>query len=62
MIKFAIVGTGAIASHHIKAIEALPECELVALCDLNEPLVKGLSEQLGVPYFLDYKDIPANVE
>lgn len=62
MLKIAIVGTGAIAGLHIKAIEALPECELVALCDLNEPKVKELSEQLNVPYFLDYKEIPSKVE
>ena len=62
MIKIAIVGTGSIASSHINAIEALPECELVALCDLNEEKVKALSEKLGVPYFLNYKDIPAAVD
>ena len=62
MIRIAIVGTGAIASQHINAIAQLPECELVALCDLNEAKVKELSEKLGVPYFLDYKDIPASVE
>ena len=62
MIRFAIVGTGAIASQHINALEKLPECELVALCDLNEPKVKELSEKLNVPYFLNYKDIPGSVE
>ena len=62
MIKIAVVGTGAIAAAHIRAISKLPQCELVALCDLNEARVKELSEGLGVPYFLNYKDIPTAVD
>lgn len=62
MLKIAIVGTGAIASSHIKAIEANDKLKLVALCDLNEERVKALAEQRGVPYFLNYKDIPEAVE
>ncbi|MBQ2877012.1 MAG: Gfo/Idh/MocA family oxidoreductase [Clostridia bacterium] len=62
MLKIAIVGTGAIASNHIKAIEANDKLKLVALCDLNEERVKALAEQRGVPYFLNYKDIPEAVE
>ena len=62
MIKIAIVGTGAIATAHIRAISKLPQCELAALCDLNEVRVKELADGLGVPYFLDYKDIPTSVD
>jgi predicted dehydrogenase len=62
MLKIAIVGTGIIASEHIKGISALPHCELVALCDLNEERVKALAEELNVPYFLDYKEIPEKVD
>ena len=62
MIKIAIVGTGAIAAAHIRAISKLPQCELVALCDLNEARVKALAEGLGVPYFLDYKEISTAVD
>jgi len=62
MLKIAIVGTGAIASSHIKAIRALDNLELVALCDLNEERVKAFSEENGVPYFLDYKEIPGAVD
>ncbi len=62
MLRIAIVGTGAIVSSHIKAIAENEELKLVALCDLNEERVKALSEQNGVPYFLNYKDIPSAVE
>lgn len=62
MLKIAIVGTGAIVSSHIRGINALDELELVALCDLNEERVKALAAENGVPYFLDYKEIPSKVE
>ena len=62
MFKIAIVGTGAIVGCHLSAIDKLEDCELVALCDLNEERVKALAEEKGVPYFLDYKAIPDSVE
>ena len=62
MIKIAIVGTGAIVGPHISAIKGLDCCSLVALCDLNEERVRTLAEENGVPYFLDYKEIPEKVD
>ena len=62
MIKIAIVGTGAIVGPHISAIKELDCCSLVALCDLNEERVRTLAEENGVPYFLDYKEIPEKVD
>ena len=62
MIKIAIVGTGIIAGAHITAIKQLDNCELVALCDLNEERVSKLAEENNVPYFLDYKEIPEKVD
>ena len=62
MIKIAIVGTGAIVGPHISAIKELDCCSLVALCDLNEERVSKLAEENGVPYFLDYKEIPEKVD
>ena len=62
MFKIAIVGTGLIGVHHVSAIKEVEGCELVALCDINEAVVKPLAEEYGVPYFLDYKEIPDKVE
>lgn len=62
MFKIALVGTGKIAVTHIRAIKMLEGVEIAALCDINEDVVKPLAEENGVPYFLDYKDIPGNVE
>ena len=62
MLKIAIVGTGIIVKSHIKAFAQLDDVELVAVCDINEEKAKAFSEECGVPYFLNYKDIPAGVD
>lgn len=62
MLRIAIVGTGIIGLSHINAIKSLDNCRLCALCDINEDVVKKLAEENGVPYFLNYKDIPGSVE
>lgn len=62
MIKVAMVGTGIIAKSHIQAINKLDSFRLVAVCDVNEEKAKSFAEENDVPYFLNYKDIPENVE
>ena len=62
MLKIAIVGTGIIAGLHIDAITAHPECELVALCDINEAKLNELCEKQGVPGYTNYKDLPEAVD
>ena len=58
MLKIAVVGTGIIGIDHLNAINASSELELVAVCDINEERVREIAEKFGVPYFLDYHDIP----
>ena len=62
MLKIAIVGTGIIVKHHIFAIGQLRDIEIVALCDVNEEKAKLYSEQCGVPYVLDYKELPSKFD
>ena len=62
MLKIAIVGTGIIARRHVEGIAQVDDIELVAVCDINEQKAKAFSEKCGVPYFLNYKDLPSNVD
>ena len=62
MLKIAIVGTGIIVKSHLAAINQLDDVELVALCDVNEEKAKTFSEQCGVPYVLDYKEMPSKFD
>ena len=62
MLKIAIIGTGHIVSSHLAAINVLDDVELVAVCDINEARAKGYSEACGVPYVLDYKELPEKID
>ena len=62
MLKIVIVGTGIILKAHLSGLEQLDDCKPVAVCDINEEKAKASSEATGVPYFLNYKDLPANVD
>lgn len=42
-IRFALVGVGRIALNHINALKEFPsECELVALCDVDDSKLKAI--------------------
>lgn len=58
--KVGIIGCGAILPRHIEAIEALPNFELVALCDIQPSLVKSLGKRYKVPSYTDYKEMIQN--
>ncbi len=58
MIKIAMIGTGKISNNHLVRISSIEGVELCAVCDVNEDRAKEVAEKYGVPYFLDYKEIP----
>jgi UDP-N-acetyl-2-amino-2-deoxyglucuronate dehydrogenase len=55
--KVAIIGCGAILPRHIESIELNEDFELVAVCDIQEDLVKNLGKKYNVKYFTNYKDL-----
>lgn len=56
-IKFAIIGCGRIAYRHIQAIQANPNAELVALCDLNLERARERNEGVGVNLYRSYYEM-----
>ncbi|MFC1736782.1 Gfo/Idh/MocA family protein, partial [Candidatus Hydrogenedentota bacterium] len=55
-VKWAVVGMGAGRGGSKRILEH-PDCELVAVCDMNEERAKAAAEQLDVPYVLDYEEL-----
>ena len=47
-IGFGIIGTGAISSHHVKSIQELEDCKLVAVCSSTAERAKEAAEKFGV--------------
>ncbi|MBO6516181.1 MAG: Gfo/Idh/MocA family oxidoreductase [Bacteroidia bacterium] len=57
-MKFAIVGIGHIGKRHIAVIDAEPNAELVAICDIDLDRCKEQSELYGgIPYYQNYEEM-----
>ncbi|MFC4801940.1 Gfo/Idh/MocA family protein [Neobacillus sp. GCM10023253] len=54
MLKTAVIGLGDISKIHIPAIQANPNTELVAVCDINESLKDTVP---GVNFYTDYHEM-----
>ncbi|MFO0359537.1 MAG: Gfo/Idh/MocA family protein [Flavobacteriales bacterium] len=62
-IKFAVVGCGSIGRRHIAVLDAEPNAEVVAICDIDENACKTQSELYeGVPYYTDYEVMLKSVD
>lgn len=55
--RVGIIGCGAILPRHLESIEANPDFELKAVCDIQPQLVHSMAERLGVLAYTDYKDM-----
>lgn len=65
-VKFAIVGCGSIGKRHIAVLDADPEAEVIAICDLDTKKATELSNLYGgIKVYSDYslmlKEIDADV-
>jgi predicted dehydrogenase len=58
--RVGIVGLYGQANRHYDQIEATPELELGAVCDIDERLAKAWSDKYGVPWYNDYADMVAS--
>jgi predicted dehydrogenase len=61
-LRVAIAGCGKIADQHVQAIDRIPGCRIVALCDRELLMAKQLGERCGVsPCFSDVAEMLAAV-
>lgn len=61
MFKIAIVGAGIIGKEHSDAILKNPDCELIAVCDVDEVKAREMAEVHGAKYYTNYKEIANEV-
>lgn len=59
MIKYkvGIVGCGAILPRHLEAIKASSDYELIAVCDIQEALVRSVAKRLNVKAYTNFEDM-----
>jgi len=56
-VKVGVVGVGHLGSIHAKIYKEIPNCTLAAVCDIDKGRLEQISQQLGIPGYLDYKDL-----
>lgn len=61
-LRIGVIGIGALGRHHVRLLDALPEAELVGLCDSDEATATEFAERYGVRAYSDYRDLAAEVE
>jgi predicted dehydrogenase len=56
-IRYGVVGIKGVGRLHIDSVEKNPAADLAALVDINEPLVRRVSQERRVRAFTDYRDM-----
>ncbi len=59
MLRVAVIGCGDVSVVHLEAIAAIPDAELVAICDTDPERLRLASERLHVPGFPDHRELLA---
>lgn len=62
LLRVAVVGAGHLGRFHAQKFLKIPECQLVAICDASPERGKTVSDELGVPHILNYKDLRGKVD
>ena len=61
-VKCAVVGVGYLGRFHAQKYKALPEAELVGVCDASPERAKQIAEELGTKAFGDYRELKGKVD
>ncbi|NOT12703.1 MAG: Gfo/Idh/MocA family oxidoreductase [Methylococcaceae bacterium] len=61
-IKCAVIGTGYLGKYHAEKYAALPDCELVAVVDINEDAAKAVAEKLNAKALTDYQSLLGEID
>ena len=59
-LKIAVIGTGLVGSFHAEAFYRNPQCELTAVCDIEESKVKEISSKFQCKYYTDFQSLINN--
>lgn len=63
VIRAAVIGAGHIGRQHMAALRAVPQAELVGICDLSPAVAEATAERIGdVAWFTDAQRMLAEVE
>ena len=61
-LRVAVVGVGYLGQFHAEKYAALPDAELVAVCDLDATRGREVADLLGCDFVSDYRDLAAGID
>lgn len=61
-LKVGVIGVGHLGSIHAKIYKEIPNCNLVAICDINNNCLNQISQNLNVTGYSDYKELFGKVD
>ena len=61
-LKVAVIGIGALGSIHARIYSELEGIEFVGMCDTDTNKLSGLSKELGIKGFKDYRQLLGKVD
>lgn len=61
-LKCAVVGTGYLGKFHAEKYASLPDCELVAVVDINEAAANAVAQRHGASALTDYQSLLGHVD
>ncbi len=53
-VGFGVIGVGGIGKTHCRSIKEIENAELVAIADIDEPVVRGVGKECGCEVYTDY--------
>ncbi|MFA5165754.1 MAG: Gfo/Idh/MocA family oxidoreductase [Candidatus Paceibacterota bacterium] len=56
-LKVAVIGAGNMGKNHVRVYSELPNCQLVAICDINEDLARQFGEKYRCNYYQDFRQM-----
>ncbi len=57
MLRFGIIGTGAIAGHHIASINEIQNCQVAALCSSTEERARLAQQKFGINSYASVQEM-----
>jgi len=61
-IKVGVIGIGHLGISHARIYRQLPRAELIAISEINPRRLKEASRELGVPGYIDYKELFGKIQ
>ncbi len=61
-LKCAVIGTGYLGKFHAEKYATLPDCDLVAVVDIDETAAKNVAEKHGAVALIDYASLLGSVD